>query len=167
MSVTFSPETSALEFPTDSTCPACKGTARYNEGAEPDMDCPKCMGYGGNTAAEENYFDQKSLVDGEFNVANGNAAFILRDVLGTDGEPYGSMDADLVLLKVSAFTDAQSGVLETVTHERGVIVDEEGVRPSLTVINCGRTLRQVQSYLDRLADLAVICQSRGEKVTWG
>lgn len=114
------------------------------------------------------YFTLKADVDGEFNVANGNGYFIVRDILGFEGNVLfgGPLDPQDVLRSVAAY-EAKSGTKEDRVSESGVVLTADGVAPSSTLVEFGRDTRQVQSYLDRLTVLANICVERGAEITWG
>ena len=166
MSVTFSLPREFVQTPrmAEASCPSCRGKTSRDS----DIDCESCMGYGGDTAAEDAYFKSLAELDGEFNVANGNATFILREVLNMpEAECYGSIDPSTVLMRVATFFDLSSGVVEP-SQERAVILTEEGVSEGATVIDCGRSLDQVERYVASLKRLAEIAIERGAPVIqWG
>ena len=163
------------KFPhTFSLCPLCQGTDDYilrEAGLNlPGVDCADCFGYGGSTAVQNSIEDARSRLEGEFNVANANADFILRAVLNlADKEAddcAGSLNPSIILQRIATFTDPSRGeVLPTSTQ--AVRLSAEGVGLGVTFINAGRTVAQVESYLVRLKRLAEIALAEGAEVTWG
>lgn len=150
MSVTFYVDGDIDEFPYgNSVCPDCGGVY----GAPCDPNCGSCMGFGGDQERIGEWFDERYLR--ELNVANANAAFIVREVLGMyllDDEISGRMHPDAVLFHVSMYTDPSDG-------ERPSEVDGN------TII-FGRTREQVQRYLDKLTRIALLAKGAGRDVVW-
>jgi hypothetical protein len=146
------------------SCVACGGDIYGKQ--TPAQDCESCLGYGGDTEAENNHLDRVAEIDGEFNVANGNGCFILRDILNIHNvSSWGDVPPSTVLQRIATYYNPESGVTET-TEEQGVVLTSEGVAPGATVIRCGRSLRQVESYVSRLKRLAEIAVERGCNIQW-
>jgi len=148
MSVTFS---MSHEFTT---------VERYTGALESDADFD----------AYDAYLESKCRIDGEFNVANGNAYYILQEILnmgGAEVECYGSLPTTTVLMRVSLFLRAEAGVVKA-SESQAVRMDENGVGLGCKVIDCGRTLGQIESYVSRLKKLAEIAAERGApEIQWG
>jgi hypothetical protein len=142
-SVTRADREAAYSLP----CPECGGQGPYGvtDPVQPDHDCGSCLGYGGDTAAQDALFAREADSDGEFNVANGNAAYIVQDILNLpDEEVYGgSIEPHMVLVRLAtAGVFAQNGVREP-SESQAIRIDENGVGLGCQVIDCGRSLRQV------------------------
>ncbi len=116
-------------------------------------------GQGEPTDAEvDAYFDARAAL-GEFNVANGNAGYILRDILGLSGDfediCYGQMDADRLGLQLS--------LVDPLSTVGGMIpASQEG-----NVIDCGRSLSQCERYVQSLIKLCSLAEGFGCGIRWG
>ena len=158
-----------------SLCRGCNGSddpsARFSDGPnKSNYDCGDCLGFGGDTSVQNAIEDARATLEGEFNVANANADFILRAVLNLADEEAddcaGSLNPSIILQRIATFTDPSRGeVLPTSTQ--AVRLSAEGVGLGVTFINAGRTVAQVESYLMRLKRLAEIALAEGVEVTWG
>jgi len=93
--------------------------------------------------------------EGEFNVANGNAVYILRDILKTDGEMCGSMTADDLALRLSMVDDfsVAGGIKPTTLSAR--------------MFNFGRTYDQCERYVRSLVRLSKLALAEGVGIRWG
>ena len=96
---------------------------------------------------------------GEFNVGNGNAVYILRDILGLPGDfeeiCYGEMDADTLGFRLS--------MLDPLSTVGGMApASQDGI-----VINCGRTLAQCERYVRSLIKLCSLAEGFGCGIRWG
>jgi hypothetical protein len=154
-------------------CPGCGGHDRYAELAIPrvegDHNCDTCYGDGGNHDVIGAVYGRDAREDGEFNVADGNAAYIVQDLLNLRGEEAygGALAPHLILSRLATVFDTANGVEEG-SETQGVILTADGVAPGATVINCGRSQRQCDSYVSRLRRLAEIAQERGApEIIWG
>lgn len=151
-------------------CPSCGGTSPYGdaERVEADIDCDSCYGHGGDTSAEMALMDREAADDSEMNVSNGNAVYIVRDILNLTSEDVngGSLDPSTILLRTS-YVNTTDGV-EAESEAQAVHLSEEGVSLGCRVINMGRTLRQCDSYVLRLRRLAEMAIERGApSIHWG
>ena len=151
-------------------CPECGGQNRYgvSDPVEADIDCGSCYGYGGDTEAENRLHGREGNEDGEFNVANGNAQYIVQDLLNLSCEEvYGGSVAPYEVLTRLSFTNAGGGVIPP-SESQAVRIDENGVDLGCRVINFGRSERQIDSYISRLRRLAEIAVERGApSIVWG
>lgn len=90
---------------------------------------------GGDSDAEARYFEAKSSIDGEFNIANANAAWLLREVLNIRHEDEEtSIPVYMAQARLNAFTSPDSGV-EKPTVETGIMIDANGVGPGVRVFS--------------------------------
>lgn len=147
-------------------CPHCGGNP-FGEGA--DHDCESCLGYGGDREAQEALYARDSQEDGEFNVANANAIYIVQDLLGLHcDEVYGgSLDPATVLIRLASVWDTSKDTIEP-SEEQAVRLTAEGVSLGCKVISMGRSQRQCDSYVSRLRRLAEIALDRGApEIVWG
>ena len=116
----------------------------------------------------ETFHEQSAELDGEFNVANSNAHYILSEILnlGSDVEAWGSIDPSTVLMRTS-YVNVDTGV----TPERvsqGTYIDDNGVGPGCALLDMGRHRGQVESYVTRLRRLAEIAIEReAPEILWG
>ena len=153
-------------------CPECGGHNPYGppNPVTASNDCGTCFGHGGDTDAETAFYARETDVDCGFNVANGNAAYIVQDLLNLpDEEVYdGSIEPHMVLMRLAvAGAFAQNGVREP-SESRGVILTPEGVSDGCRVIDGGRSLEAVESYIVRLRRLAEVAIERGApSIVWG
>jgi len=145
------------------SCVACGGDIYGKQ--TPALDCESCLGYGGDKDAEDAHQNRIASIDGEFNVANTNGLFILEEVLNLEADYCGEVWPSVVLSRLAAYYNPESGVIDP-SEEQGVILTSEGVAPGATVINCGRSLRQVESYVARLKYLAEIAIERDCCICW-
>lgn len=154
MSVTFRVDGPLAAFPYgESVCPDCG--ARYGQAGDPT--CGNCYGFGGDQEAIDAWMAETSR--DELNLANGNAAFVLRDVLRrSEVDLYcGSMEPSSMLFYLSLYRAEQGEVPDY--QERGAM----GCR----VYRCGRNRQQVQRYLDELTRIATLAERQGRNVVWG
>ena len=156
-----------------SPCPECGGQRDYcgvTDPAKPSRGCSNCHGYGGDTEAEGSLYEREATEDGGFNVANGNAACIVQDLLNLSCEEVysGSVDPATALTRLAAAgLFAQRSVREP-SESCGVVLTSEGVSDGCRMIECGRSLEQVESYVVRLRHLAKIAVERGApSIIWG
>ena len=153
-------------------CPTCGGHDRYatvETPVEADHDCALCYGDGGNMEAVSAVYGRQATEDGEFNVANGNAIYIVQDLLNLSCEEVygGSIDPSTALMRLAVVFDTASGVIEPSTSQ-AVRLTAEGVGLGCTVVNMGRSQRQIDSYAERLRRLAEIAIERGApEIYWG
>lgn len=153
-------------------CPGCGGHnthAPVEDRREADLDCGICHGYGGDYEAETAYFAREAQDDGEVNVANANAAYIVQDLLNLPHtEVYGgSLDPSTVLMRLAVVFNPGAGVVER-SESQAVRLDENGVSLGCRTINMGRTESQVESYIARLRRLAELAIARGApSIVWG
>lgn len=148
-------------------CPDCGGNL-YVAPNSADHDCKSCLGYGGDRQAEEALDEREALEDGEFNVANGNAAYIVQDLLNLSSEEVygGSLHPAMVLSRLG-FTNTAAGVVEP-SESQGVRLTAEGVSLGCRYINMGRSQEQCDSYITRLRRLAEIAIEReAPSIVWG
>ena len=101
--------------------------------------------------------------DGEFNVANTNGLFIVRDILDLDLDYYGEVMPSTVLMRLGVW--AGDGVIEPSTRQ-GVRLTPSGVGLGATVINGGRSKEQVNRYISQLRRLAELAIERGCNIRW-
>ena len=166
--VTRAEHTSALNTP----CPDCGGHDTYaplEKRTNADPECHTCYGDGGSMKAMDAYFARQSDVDGEFNVANANAAFIVQEILNlSHQEVYGgSLDPATVLMRLAVYFDPSKGV-EAPSETQAVRLTMEGVGLGCTVLNMGRSQTQVERYLHSLRKLAELAVERGSpEIYWG
>lgn len=153
-------------------CPECGGHNTYapiENRSEADIDCGTCHGYGGDYEAETAYFAREAQDDGELNVANANAAYIVQDLLNlSHTEVYGgSIDPSTVLMRPAVVFNPAAGVVQP-SESQAVRIDASGVGLGCRVINCGRSERQIDSYIERLRRLAELAIERGApSIVWG
>lgn len=153
-------------------CPECKGHERFapvENRIIPNPECDTCYGDGGSMEAMDAYFAREASEDGEFNVANGNAAYIVQDLLNLSSEEVygGSLDPATVLMRLAVIFDTSKGVEEPSTSQ-AVRLTAEGVGLGCTVVNLGRSQRQCDSYVSRLRRLAELAVERGApEIIWG
>jgi len=153
-------------------CPDCGGHNTYAqiaEKVEADLDCDKCYGMGGDHNAESALYAREADEDGEMNVANANAIYIVQDILNLPHtEVYGgSIEPTALIMRLAVYFDPSRGVVDP-SESQAVRLSSEGVSLGCRVINCGRTSRQVDSYISRLRRLADIAIERGAPaVVWG
>jgi hypothetical protein len=171
MSVTFSLDReSNYPYPSPDLCPKCGGAAWGEPRA--DRECARCDGYGGDREAWLKADDLRAEREGEFNVANTNARFILSELLNvsTADGLYGSLDAGTAAIRLatSAYktADGTFGVREA-SETQSVRVSAEGVSLGPTVVDCGRSADQVVRYVEALERLVEIAQSEGCGINWG
>lgn len=152
-------------------CPACGGQTVSSQAAiRPDPGCGNCMGYGGDTGAELRLAVREAECDGTFNVANGNAAFIVQDVLNLPCEAveYGAIDPATLLQRLAVFEPFLANGVQAPSQEQAVVITDDGVDVGATFINCGRSLDQIEGYVRRLRLLAERALERGApEVVWG
>ena len=102
------------------------------------------------------YFEERASW-GEFNVANGNAAYIIRDLLGLSIEDglWGGMDGDAFRFRLSQLSemDVVGGIAPT---EKG-----------RNFVSFGRTVDQCERYLRALVKLAKLSERHECGITWG
>lgn len=171
MSVTFSlNRESRYPYPSPDLCPECGGAAWGEPRA--DRECARCDGYGGDREAWLRVDDLRSEREGEFNVANTNARFILSELLNvsTADGLYGSLDAATAAMRLatSAYktADGTFGVREP-SETQAVHVSAEGVSLGATVVDCGRSADQVAWYVEALERLVRIAVAEGCGICWG
>ena len=155
-------------------CPKCKGHNAYADlGDTPrvsaNRECGACLGYGGDQDSEATYWERRHHGDGEFNVANYNGMWILRDVLnlGSEVDYCGTISPTTVMMRCASFLNPEAGVEEP-SCEQGVNLSDEGVSMGALVCYGGRSLDQIESYVFRLKRLATLALERGSPVIqWG
>jgi len=153
-------------------CPACGGHDVYStvvDKVQADHDCDSCYGDGGDHDAISAVAVRMGTVDGEFNVANGNATFIVQDLLNLPCEDVygGSLDPSMVLARLAVLFNTANGVVER-TEGQAVRLTPEGVSLGCKFINMGRSQDQIDSYVERLRRLAEIAVERGSpEIFWG
>lgn len=150
-------------------CPECKGQGRFTaDSAIPSPDCETCFGYGGNQDVEEALLVRRATEDGEFNVANGNGAYIVQDILNLScDEVYGGSVAPHEILTKLSYINTSAGVLAA-TEDQGVHLSEEGVSLGAKVFNFGRSESQCERYVENLHRLATIAIEKGAPmIHWG
>ena len=153
-------------------CPTCGGHDRYSTVSTPveaNPDCDLCYGDGGDHDAISAVEGRKAVEDGEMNVANSNAIYIVQDLLNLSCEEVygGSLDPSTVLMKLAVLFSTANGVQER-TEGQAVRLTAEGVGLGCKFINMGRSERQIDSYVDRLRKLAEIAVERGApEIVWG
>lgn len=148
-------------------CLDCGGNL-YVAPLSADHDCDSCYGYGGDTEAQDALKEREATEDGEFNVANANAIYIVQDLLNMSGEDIycGSLHPALVLSRLG-FTNTAGGVVDP-SEGQAVKLTPEGVSLGCKYINAGRSQRQCDSYVVRLRKLAEIAIERGApEIRWG
>jgi len=152
-------------------CPECGGHDPYGGVKEPheaDADCNSCMGMGGDWPQRNALEAREQRDDGEFNVSNANARYIVRELLGLGAEDVhcGSIGPTTVLMRTTHVEPARGAVAPS--ESRGVHITSEGVGPGCRVIDMGRSAGQCASYVTRLRRLAEIAIERGApSITWG
>jgi len=151
-------------------CPACGGheDPRREDYREADIDCDSCMGLGGDWPAIRELEARSQKDDGEMNVSNLNALYIVRELLGVGPEDVfgGCIDPTTVLMR-TAYVDAARGAVAP-SEEQGIHLSAEGVGPGCRVIDAGRSSAQCASYVARLRRLAEIAIERGApSIVWG
>ena len=153
-------------------CPSCGGHnmhAPVENKTDANIDCGDCYGYGGDRRAEDAYWARESDEDGEFNVANGNAIYIVQELLNLPHtEVYGgSVEPTTVLMRLAVVFDTARGVVQP-SESQAVRIDANGVGLGCRVFNAGRSERQIDSYITRLRRLAEIAIERGApEIVWG
>jgi hypothetical protein len=151
-------------------CPACDGRDRYLGTAvtQPDPDCRACHGFGGDRQAEDALAEREATEDGEFNVANGNAAYIVQDLLNLPCEEvYGGSIHPAMVLSRLGYVDTAAGV-EQPNKSQAVHLTSEGVSLGCMIFSGGRSQRQCNSYVTRLRRLAEIAIERNSpSIVWG
>lgn len=175
MSVTFSlqpgyvtEDRSFMQAP----CPECGGHNPYVtlpagvERVPASVACGSCHGYGGDSAKEDAYYARLEE-QGSLNVANANAAYIVREILNLSEEHIynGSIDPQELLFKLSLVWNPEAGVVAP-SEETWVRLTQDGVGECRT-INCGRSLDQIGRYLSQLRKLGELALEHGCKVVWG
>jgi len=142
MSVTFYLGSNETYFPACDTC----GQTAVSAGGEP-CDAEGCLGYGPDAVRSTP----------ELNVANANAAVILRTLLGyEDADLYGGeLDAPDLKLRLSMAPYRQDGA----------------VRPTVqyapNVVSFGLCAERIERYVAALSELAELADRRGEPVLYG
>ena len=168
MSVTFSPDVAFPARP-NFPCPECGGTMQYQRGHVKDAltECGTCVGYGGDSDAE--YAWETANCPPSLNVANGNAAFIVQEILNIsvhEADIYcHAVAAHEVLLRIALYFDTSRGVAAPST-EQTVKVTYNGVEQGATYHFCGRTEEQVKRYLASLQAIAEYAAEHGAEVSW-
>lgn len=153
-------------------CPICEGHDIYGQGENkivPQPDCDHCGGGGGNFDALNAVYERQAIEDGEFNVANANAIYIVQDLLNLPHtEVYGgSVEAHEVLTRLAVVFNIEAGVVAP-SEGQAVRLSEEGVSLGCRVINGGRSLSQCERYVESLRRLAEIALERGApEIYWG
>ena len=106
-------------------------------------------------------------IPGDFNVANGNGLWILQSILGLPPTYGGSVSPTVALMRCNAFLNPESGVEEP-RCEQAVKLSADGVGLGPVVCYGGRSLEQIESYVERLKRLATIALDRGApEIHWG
>jgi hypothetical protein len=133
-----------------------------------DQDCDSCYGYGGESEARASLAAREAVEDGEFNVANGNAVYIVQDLLNLSCEEvYGGELHPAMVLSRLGFTNTTSGVVEP-SESQAVRLTAEGVGLGCRFVHMGRSQSQCDSYVERLRRLAEIAIERGApSIVWG
>ena len=120
------------------------------------MDAPSGARLEGDSDADWGRYLSAKEAEGEFNVANGNAHYILSEILKIENcEMWGSMSGEELAFRLS--------------HVVSEDVDG-GFRPSHqdgNVIDCGRSFSQCERYLASLVKLAKVAAERGVGIIWG
>jgi len=145
---------------------------REDGAGDPDLDCGTCLGYGGDTAREDQYWEaheREKASDGEFEVNQGGAALILRDILGLGPEEAGS-EGELPIwraeMRLAVFTNPE-GLTRDGEDGRAVVITEDGVREGCRVIEGPVTLESVQRRLGLLRTLVGVAVERGaDRIVW-
>lgn len=99
---------------------------------------------------------------GEFNVANGNARYILKDLLrmGDEQELYGSMDQAEFQFRLS--------LIEPMAVVGGIEPTEQFIGAGgMTMHLCGRTVDQCERYAASLVRLGKLAEEYGCGIRWG
>lgn len=170
MSVTFSLDRETqFPYPNPDICPGCGGAAWGEPRA--NRDCDTCEGYGGDAEAWRKVDTLRSELEGEFNVANTNARFILGELLNvpTHEGLYGSLDGATAAMRLatSAYkVDGTFGV-RVQSEEQAVHLSDAGVSLGATVIDCGRSADQIAGYVEALTRLVEIATDEGCGIAWG
>jgi len=101
----------------------------------------------------------------EVNLANGNAAELLRHLDQDTEELCGSLDPRMVLIKLT-HTGPEELVRETVVEE-SVIIDEEGVAAGPKIIHCGADEQYWDYRWRQIIILAGKAIKVGERIHYG
>jgi len=130
-------------------------------------DCPHC---GGTGEARERHHE------GQMNLANANARALL-DLLGIEFDYCGEIPCDQLpsirrtLLSARTKGTAKAHVEEPFRGRRLGSYVKEGNLSRIScgplVISCGRSLEQLEGYLDRFEQLCLIAQENNSSITWG
>jgi len=112
---------------------------------------------------------QREDVEGEFNVANANARYIVEALLGEEFDYCGSLDATTAAqrLSIALAMGAEDAGVVTPTDDGGVRLTLDGVGVGSRNIDCGRSAAQVSGYAGAVAHLVEIAQARGCGIQWG
>jgi hypothetical protein len=108
----------------------------------------------------------------QLNVANGNGYAILRDLLGLGPkvECWGEISASAVLCQLAVSASRVLGAVEAPSDTQGerVVLTTSGVSVEKTcrVISGGRSIEQLERYVERLRALAEHAEANGEEISW-
>lgn len=145
--------------------------------------CPKCGAQSGvrhgTVACDYQAADDQYPCDGYgptppqtgMNVANGNAAAILFDLLGYGREEVdcygGTLDPSDVLRRLATAEGRAAGLVRAPSESRGVYLDANGVGAGALMVDCGRSASQVDRYIERLREMATRAVAEGRAITYG
>lgn len=164
MSVTFRMDVPRVHVrPEDFRCKLCGGRPVA------PLGCDACYDSGTDWTAYD--AADRAANPHELNLSNANARAILAEIFDVhEDDLWGEMDAWQAQMRLSTFIDPGK-LVSAPTEGQGhsIVLDGEVLwsKPGAHWLDCGRTSRQVASYVERFGKLIDAAVEAGVKITWG